>query len=363
MFKPIVAFCFLGTPAVAQAIDCSAVLSRDLVNIRDISVSESIISNMQSDICSQEFESASQAQSRMRDGGWTLNVFGYFDNALVDSTNTGSSAYNVRNSEFCDKSASELSRSLGTDFLETNAQFVLQAYQECVRITEESGLWMTYEIVEDGSALRGVLRRKASPNTPLGYEIEDLSISTTDSASVDCNLASNGDEFSGDAIQARSVNAGTATFTCIKRGEGAAFVDLRTSIVEFPLYMPSETVNDHAEVDALRDRIVQLEASYGESQTELQELRAIAGNPVNLLALSNRLVIDDGQGANVQQSVDCRPDEVVTACYALMQPSGAENCNISIRNNGRTCVTGGCAVPQGQTGYRLQAVCTSLSSR
>ncbi len=296
---------------------CDSVLNRDLVNVRSIEVSEAIIARMQADICSREHSSASAAQQYMRTGGWSLNVFGYFDNTLNDTKNRGSNSYQVEESEFCNQSAAYHSSNLSTNISEANAGLVLDAYTECIRLTQESGLWMTYELVEDSRALRGTLRRRATPNTPLGYSIEEVSISTTDSANVQCNLIVNGEKLEGQALESRDIDAGTATFTCIKSGDGAAFVDLRTSIVDFPLYMPSDKAVARTKLDDLRDKL-------GRFEDELEEDRAVlVAGFASQLDDANRQVAAQLAAANARiEALETNLDSIKIVIHPVGCPTG-----------------------------------------
>lgn len=273
-----------STSLHAQVIDCGRVLNEKLINVRSLSISEGIIARMKTDICNQEFESAESARSYMRSGGWNLNVFDYFDNSLEDNKSRSNSNYSVKSSEFCDKSASDLARSLGTNFRENNGQFVLEAYQQCVKSTNIDTLYMSYDLI--GSAetqlVSGRIHRAVpdSAASSLAYRVEGLSI-TPPNAGVTCQVLSQqipGDLSTENPIR---VDSTPAAFSCAKSQDKSIIIDIQTSEGSFTIVAPSAVEEELRKVDELEQQIVSL-------NDELESLRgALSENQAQLGELSS----------------------------------------------------------------------------
>ena len=190
----ILPICLFATPVWSQAIECSTIVDETLFNKKSVKVSELIIANMKADVCSKDFESRGAASSYMRDGGWNLDVFGYFDNSLVDSKQEETGSYEVTRSEFCNKSSSELTQTLGVDFLETNGEFAFDAFKQCVEETNSNVTALSYEFVGGGAGqlIAGELSRFINGQQQnLPYELYGFAV-TPASANVECTFLAEG---------------------------------------------------------------------------------------------------------------------------------------------------------------------------
>lgn len=262
-------------PALAQAIDCGQVLNNNLINTRSVSVSESIIANMKADICSSEFESSEQAQTYMRSGGWSLNVFGYFDNALTDNKSRGSSDYDVRRSDFCNKSASELSRSLGTEYEEANGQFALEAFERCVELRSADTIYVDYELIGSGQGqlVAGNINRfKAQDAGSLRYFLQGFS-TTPQNAGVQCKFLSRPIPADVSVENPVSVDATPAGFSCEKTEDKSVIIDIQTSEGSFRVVAPSSEAEEETAIDVLRAEVSGLSSDIDELRDQNVELQ------------------------------------------------------------------------------------------
>lgn len=246
----------------SQPIDCGQVLNENFVNTTSTVVSEQIISKIQTDICNQTFLSQELASERLRSGGWSLDVFGYFENSLVDRTSRTATDYSVRNTEFCNKSSNQLVRSAGTNFLEVNGRFVLEAYESCVETAGGNRLFLTYETHGFGndSVIAGDLIRTLSNQGSFTYDILGFSV-TPSNAGVSCVLGSGDNGTALLATPITTVDRSPVSISCSKSVDVTAVINIQTTEGDFKIVSPS-TTEDERDL-RMQDLIVDLEALEG----------------------------------------------------------------------------------------------------
>lgn len=247
---------FLSSAVAAQEVaqvNCGIALRESAIDSTNVSVGIDLINDLKRDICDRSFESEEAAAQYARSGGVTFGMFDFFDFGVSDNKSRLRTNYNVKDSVFCSETARNIAAKSNIGFNERVGRFALQAFERCVELTQSSGLWMTYDVIERGRILRATMTRKSDATTPLSYNITDLDIQALDGATVNCSIDQDR-IIEGEPI---NVNAGTARFTCVKEGDGAAVIDLRTDVTEFTLTMPSSaTIHDdnvterQSEVDA-----------------------------------------------------------------------------------------------------------------
>lgn len=118
--------------------------------------------------------------------------------------------------------------------------------------------------------------------------------------------------------------------------------------------------------------IIREEAVTGPLQARLdnfeKEMRGLVSNVtaqtnnnsqiINNIRMQSRLITAGPSGTT--ESVACNSDEIVTACYAYISPSGDSVCGTAVSQDGRVCSTSGCGIPEGQVGYMVVANCSRI---
>lgn len=255
-----------GGAVSAQVIDCATIVNNNVFNKRSTQLSEKLIENMQADICSQNFESARQASTYMRNGGWKLDVFGYFDNSLLDRKQQGSNSYSVKNSKFCNLSSSEFSKTLGSSFEEVNGKFAFDAFRECVRITSSDVMALSYETIGDGAGqlITGELVRYVSGRpTALAYDIQGFGV-TPRNAKVQCSVISQDIPENLSVNRPISVNVTHAPFACERVEDRTVVIDIQTSQGGFRVISPSSSENETTSLEELTREVGELSINLAE---------------------------------------------------------------------------------------------------
>ncbi|MEL6171409.1 MAG: hypothetical protein AAFR02_05270, partial [Pseudomonadota bacterium] len=249
LLSGVLAFALLSGPAMSSPFDCSVVLSNNLINTKSSSSSEKIIASMQADICSKDFESVQSAREYLRSGGWSLDVFGYFDNALVDRKQTSASAYSVKNSEFCNKSAASFSQTMGSNYLETNGKFVLDSFNKCVRDVSQNIIYMDYRInnSDELQVISGSIHRKVASGSSLDYQLDGIAVLPI-SDKVSCQVQNSMINVNNGNQDAMRISSTPASFSCIKPSDTVASIDIITSEGSFNIIAPAADDIEREEV-------------------------------------------------------------------------------------------------------------------
>ena len=208
----------------------------------------------------------------MRDGGWNLDVIGYFDNSLVDSKQEETGSYEVTRSEFCNKSSSELTQTLGVDFLETNGEFAFDAFKQCVEETNSNVTALSYEFVGGGAGqlIAGELSRFINGQQQnLPYELYGFAV-TPASANVECTFLAEGipDGLSRDTpVEIQETPAG---FTCLRSDDVSIVLDIQTTQGSFRVISPSSAQVEQTKVEQLQNELMALRSELSNTRIELE---------------------------------------------------------------------------------------------
>lgn len=265
----------------AQALSCEAVLQGNLVNTRSTNFSEVLISQMQSDVCTQTFSSKESVQDYMRSGGWSLNVFDLFDNSLTDSKSQSSGSYSVERTEFCDKSSADLARSFGANYMERNGQFVLRAFEHCVTTTNADILYLKYQLNDYGAnqVITGDLVRDTGPRrSSLGYYIHGFSVTPAD-ADVSCKIT--GQDISDDVSTSNPIpiNSSPADLACSKGEDRTVSISIQTSEGAFRVISPSNEEDERLrDMRVLESQVARQNAEISSLNQEITDANATASN-------------------------------------------------------------------------------------
>lgn len=338
-------------------VDCEAVLSSEVLDRTEVTQGINIITRLREDICSRDFESASAAKDYARSGGATFNVDSLFDFNINDNKRRTASHYTVSDSKFCSMSSQQIANESSLDFTDVVGQYALRAFESCVEDTSQTGLWITYDVREQVGILTANILRKIAGTSRTGLEINEIEIVVSgDGTNIECRLPGDVIATSGfDTFEVPVEVAGTvSSIPCTKTGSGGAAIIVRTSLSDLgPLEMLSDEEIEardaeiqQTELEAVASRVAALEAGSADWLTNVR--------------LSSRMIRSDLPGAKVMQRLNCERNEQVTACHSYMMPSGAESCGTDVTDNGRTCFSSGCALPAGQKGYTLRAICTEV---
>jgi hypothetical protein len=333
----------VGASASAQAINCNLVLDENLFDRRSLAVSERLISGMKSNVCSEEFTSHEQAKQYIREGGWELDVFGWFDNSLRDNKQEQTGNYSVQRSEFCANSVSDIARSFGSDYRQVSGKFALEAFEACVERTQSNVLYVTYLIPSvapnNPSILQGDLVRVLLGEGEFPYEIRGFSTSP-DEADIDCKLRTSQipDDLATNPLR---VDSSPAKFTCVRRDDIDTFIEITTTQGDFTVLFPSSETVRINELAALASRIVKLENNAVDLQKTVERRRFHAG-------VDRWINITNNDGVDISLSADiCSltsvDDNISQACLVRERDgsrwqyrtvaegaeSGAPNCEVA----------------------------------
>lgn len=351
----------LSAGAQEPPVDCTAVLSSDVLDRTEVTQGINIITRLREDICSREFESATAAREYARSGGATFGMDGIFDFGINDAKNRTATNYTVSDSKFCSMSTRDIAGQAGLDFTNVVGKYALRAFESCVDATSQSGLWITYDVRElEGILTASILRRLTGSAQPDDLAINEVEIVVSgEGTNVECQLP--GDVIATSGIDTFDVPievAGTvSSIPCTKTGPGGAAIIIRTSSGDLePLEMLSQREIEARDADAEQTEVELLANRVGVLEVATED----AENWLTNVNLASRMIRSDLPGARTSQRVTCEANERVTACQSFMMPSGAEVCGTSISGDGRSCHSSGCMLPAGQDGYTLQAVCTQV---
>lgn len=240
----------LPSAALSQVINCERVLNNNLINTKSTDRSETLIASFQTDLCNSTFQDRAQAQDKLRSGGWDLEVFDYFNNSLKDNKRESTGFYDIRRTDFCTKTSNEIARTFGSNYLEVNGRFVLEAYDKCTETMSRNSLYLDYELIPLGTIqiLQGTLRRKVSGNNnTFPYTINGLGVRPKGSE-ISCDIGSR--SFSQDESDRfeLKVEESTVIISCEKPSTSPAYITIETSMGDFSIYAPSQNDSEQAEI-------------------------------------------------------------------------------------------------------------------
>lgn len=269
-------------------IDCTSVLSKELLDTTSTSIGQEIILDLKNDICSREFESASSARNYTRSGGVEIKIPSYVDMSVKDAKNRSRTDYSVKDSVFCDQSSREVSDLASNEFRTSTARLALDAFKYCVA-KQDGGLFMTYEISEQGRLLRAEIIKRPKRTGPTTYIIEGLSVRAPDGTSAECEIRAANVREKLNKGQPFEIKVPTVNLTCIKTGKEFAAIDLATTDVDFAITMPSE-LSPESEYSILAERLSKTQKELSDARVQIIEAqRALASESEALEATANKL--------------------------------------------------------------------------
>lgn len=259
---------FLPISALSQALDCERVLDNSLINTKSTDRSETLIANIQNNLCNDAFTNRGQAQDKLRSGGWDLEVFDYFNNSLKDNKRVSTGSYDISRTEFCTSTSQQLARSLGSNYLERNGRFVLDAYAKCAEIANKNVLYLEYNMIPLGDIeiLEGTLHRRVSSGE-LTYSIKGLSV-TPKNSNISCRIGSRPvPQKQSEPQEWLKIEASTAIVSCEKPAASPAYISIDTTAGGFSIHaLPQDEAAEAAELEQLStelkeayERVAQLE--------------------------------------------------------------------------------------------------------
>lgn len=240
----------------------------------------------------------------MRSGGWSLEVFDFFDNSLTDNKEDSASSYSVRRSDFCNKSASDLSRSLGSNYLEVNGKFAIQAFEKCVSDTNADIVYMDYSLIGNGEGqlISAALHRRVSGKaSSLSYDI--VGFDTTPSDTADCKIQSKDFADSLKKGEVIKISATPATISCVKNTDSTIKIDLVTSEGAFSIISPSNEERENKQ-------LLELKAEVARLGDQLRDAEILIGTNLNAV---------DGLGDDVV-SVSSEVDQLIKSSRVIFAP-------------------------------------------
>ena len=245
-------FSFLCGRANASDV-CDLALTSGAFNTSDYSQSSNILIKKHDDACKSEYNSQSEAVGSGQQSGGSIG-YGGFSLGLSDAKQTSSGKWSISDSKFCHASAEELESFTSKTARLKVTDTALSAWNECLK--NANRLYVTYEISEDGTRMRGIIHRSVGEGGGAFGNITGIH-SDDPNAKISCTIGNTPIELN------KTVNIKfdkpTISISCIKSPKVSVDISISTDVGDknwMPL--PSQSEQEQSSLKAANDAINQL---------------------------------------------------------------------------------------------------------
>ncbi len=269
----VIKFCSLGVllsaPVASAQSVCAVALTSQAFDTVNSSTIQNIAFAKRDDLCNKTYSSLSEAQSAATSSGFNISYAGTGIGASQAKKNS-EGRLKIDQSDFCKATAEAFQSAYTSTYSSQIASAALSAWTECVRITSQNQLYMSYLVHPTGDFLAGIL--KTTVNTgELNKQIKGITVSGPEAGSVECsilNVRLKANQALETPLRLETTDTGIA---CSKSGPNGASISIATSAGSLPfIELPSK--------DQVAAKQRMLEAQQSELQIANADLRKRLGH-------------------------------------------------------------------------------------